>query len=75
VARPEVRALYQRIVRDANAHLANFEKVKRFHVVPDEWSIETGELTPSMKLKRRVVLQRYAADIDRFYHDEAVAHG
>jgi long-chain acyl-CoA synthetase len=75
VAHPEVRALYHRIVHAANAHLANFEKVKRFHIVPEEWSIETGELTPSMKLKRRVVLERYAAEIDRFYKDEAVSHG
>lgn len=73
VARPEVKALYQRIVRDTNAHLANFEKVKRFHVVPEEWGIDNGELTPSMKLKRRVVLERYAADIDRFYADESTS--
>jgi long-chain acyl-CoA synthetase len=47
--------------------------MKRCTVVPDEWSIEDGTLTPSMKLKRRVVEQRYAAEIAAFYKDEATA--
>jgi long-chain acyl-CoA synthetase len=42
-------------------------------VVPDEWSIETDELTPSMKLKRRVVEKKYAAEIAGFYQDEATS--
>jgi long-chain acyl-CoA synthetase len=73
VALPEVKALYRAAVQAANAHLANFEKIKRFHIVPDEWSIETGEMTPSMKLKRRVVLERYVRDIEAFYADESTS--
>ena len=57
-----------------NEGLANFETIKRFHLVPDEWSMASGELTPTMKLRRRVVVQRYAAEIAAFYHDEATAH-
>jgi long-chain acyl-CoA synthetase len=53
--------------------LALFESIKRVGVVPDEWSVETSELTPSMKLKRRVVEQKYAGEIARLYADEAVA--
>ncbi|HZB88827.1 MAG TPA: AMP-binding protein, partial [Terracidiphilus sp.] len=68
-----VVALYDEIVREANAGLANFETVKRFRVVADEWSQETGELTPSMKLKRRVLTQKYAAVVDALYADEATA--
>ena len=55
--------------------LANFETVKRFRVVAEEWAQETGELTPSMKLKRRVITERYAAVIDALYEDEATSRG
>jgi long-chain acyl-CoA synthetase len=44
-------------------------------VVAEEWTQESGELTPSMKLKRRVITSRYAALIDALYADEATAHG
>ncbi|MFP5235880.1 MAG: AMP-dependent synthetase/ligase [Acidobacteriota bacterium] len=73
VANPRIVALYAEIVREANSGLANFESVKRFRIVADEWSQESGELTPSMKLKRRVINQRYAAAIDELYADEATA--
>jgi long-chain acyl-CoA synthetase len=56
-----------------NATLAPFETIKRIAVVPDEWSIEGDELTPSMKLKRRVVEKKYTAELERFYLDEATA--
>jgi long-chain acyl-CoA synthetase len=75
VADSRVIALYAEIVREVNGSLANFESLKRFRVVADEWSQETGELTPSMKLKRRVVTERYAAQIDGLYADEATARG
>jgi long-chain acyl-CoA synthetase len=68
-----VIARYQRIVDEVNATLAPFETIKRLALVPDEWSIETDELTPSMKLKRRVVEKKYAAEIAHFYKDEATA--
>jgi len=73
VADSRVVALYSEIVREANAGLANFETVKRFRVVADEWTQESGELTPSMKLKRRAITARYAAVIAALYADEATA--
>ena len=62
-----VIALYQEIVDKVNGTLANFETIKKFALVPDEWSLETGELTPSLKLKRRVIQEKYAALVDGFY--------
>ncbi len=56
-----------------NGALANFETIKRFRLVADEWSQESGELTPSMKLKRRVLTQKYAAEVAALYADEATA--
>jgi long-chain acyl-CoA synthetase len=75
LAESRVQELYSEIVREVNTGLANFETVKRFRLVADEWSIDTGELTPSMKLKRRVILERYAALIAELYADEATARG
>ncbi len=75
VADSRVLALYAEIVREVNAGLANFESLKRFRIVPDEWTQDTGELTPSMKLKRRILTQRYAAQIASLYEDEATARG
>jgi long-chain acyl-CoA synthetase len=70
-----VVALYAEIVREANSGLANFETIKRFRLVAEEWSQNSGELTPSMKLKRRVITARYASLVDGLYADEATAHG
>jgi len=70
---PKVVQLYQQIVDKVNAELPSYESMKRLCVVPDEWSIEEGELTPSMKLKRRVVEKKYAKEIAEFYADEATA--
>ena len=68
-----VVALYAEVVREANSGLANFETIKRFRLIPDEWSQDSGELTPSMKLKRRVINERYASLIAELYADEATA--
>ena len=75
VADDRVIALYGQLVSEVNSSLANFETLKRFRVVAEEWTQETGELTPSMKLKRRVITERYAAAIAELYADEATAHG
>jgi long-chain acyl-CoA synthetase len=69
----QVVARYQKIVDEVNGTLAPYETIKRIAVVADEWSVESAELTPSMKLKRRVVEKKYAAEIEVFYQDEATA--
>jgi long-chain acyl-CoA synthetase len=72
VASPIVAAEYKAIVDRVNAGLANFETIKRLRVVAEEWSLEGGELTPSLKLKRRVVETRYAVEIAAFYRGESI---
>ena len=74
IANPRVISQYQTAVDGVNEGLANFETIKRFHLVPDEWTLASGELTPSLKLKRRVILEKYAPEIAALYADEAVAH-
>ena len=67
----KVVAEYQRIVDQVNGSLPHYETMKRMKVVPDEWSVEEGEMTPSMKLKRRVIEEKYQKEIAAFYADEA----
>jgi long-chain acyl-CoA synthetase len=64
---------YQEIVDRVNLTLAPFESIKRMKLIGEEWSVEEGTLTPSMKLKRRVVEKKYAQEIDELYADEAVS--
>lgn len=63
----EVQRLYEEIVAGLNAGLAQYQKLKKVLLVPDEFSVAGGELTPSMKLKRRAVEQKYCAEIDTLY--------
>ena len=67
VASPKVQALYERLVEEINKNLARFEKLKRVLVVPDEFTAENGALTPTMKLRRRVIDERYRSQIDELY--------
>jgi long-chain acyl-CoA synthetase len=67
VEHPLVIAHYKEVVRKVNRSLSDFELLKRFVVVAEEWSIETGELTPSMKLKRRVLKNQYQEQIAELF--------
>ena len=67
VRRPEVVAHYEQVVREATGDLAKFEQIKKITLLPREFSIETGELTPKLSVKRRVVEQKYKDMIDRMY--------
>jgi long-chain acyl-CoA synthetase len=73
VETPKVVAEYQRIVDEVNKNLAHYETMKRIAVVPDEWTVEDGDLTPSMKLKRRIIEKKYEIQIADFYKDEATS--
>ena len=65
-----VKAEYRKIIEGVNKGLAHYETIKKITVVPDEWSVEEGELTPSMKLKRRVVESKYQDLIEGMYQGD-----
>jgi len=67
VAHPKVQALYEGIVEQVNQSLARFEQLKRVLLVPDEFTADNGALTPTMKLRRRVIEDRYRTQIDGLY--------
>ena len=67
MGRDDVRELFQPIVDRANSELASFEQVKSFALLPAEFTVEGGELTPTLKVKRRVVADRWKGVIEAIY--------
>ena len=65
--KPEIRAMAQAAVDKANERLSRPEQVKAWELLPDEWTAESDELTPTLKLKRRVVNTKYADVVDKLY--------
>ncbi|MGB0101158.1 MAG: AMP-dependent synthetase/ligase [Nocardioides sp.] len=66
-AKPEILAIAQQAVDSANERLSRPEQVKSFELLPVEWTPESEELTPTLKLKRRVVNRKYSDVVDRLY--------
>jgi long-chain acyl-CoA synthetase len=66
-SRADARACIQACIDEVNAPLAQFERLKSFAVIVEDFSIAGGELTPTLKVKRRVIEQRYAAKIAEIY--------
>jgi long-chain acyl-CoA synthetase len=67
---PKVKGQYEALVKKVNTTLEHHETLKKVGVVDEEWTVESGELTPSMKLKRRVILEKYKDQIDALYGGE-----
>ncbi|MGQ9495017.1 MAG: AMP-dependent synthetase/ligase [Thermoanaerobaculaceae bacterium] len=67
ITHPEVVKLYQGIVDQVNRNLARFETIKKFRLLSEPFTMDGGELTPTLKVKRRVILQRFAHIIEAMY--------
>ncbi|MDQ2981048.1 MAG: AMP-binding protein, partial [Actinomycetota bacterium] len=67
VAPEELRERVQGIVDEANAELSRFEQIKRFTILPRDFSADHDEVTPTLKLKRRVCAEHFAAEIESLY--------
>jgi long-chain acyl-CoA synthetase len=67
VRQPRVQALYEGVVESVNENLARFEKLKKTIVLAEEFSVASGTLTPTLKMKRRAVEARHRAEIDELY--------
>ena len=70
VERADVLAMYQELVDEINLDLAQFERIKRTALLPSDLTVEGGELTPTMKLRRKVVEQQWASVIEALYARE-----
>jgi len=67
-AHPDVRAEVERCVHEANTRFSQVEQIKKVAILPTEWPPDSDELTPTMKLKRRGVLAKYADEIEALYN-------
>ncbi len=67
VKHPEVVAIYEHILHERSRELAGYEQIKRFTLLPRELTQDAGEVTPTLKVRRRVVEQRYREVIDSMY--------
>ena len=73
VDRPDVVAMFDEVIRGVNAALARYEQIKKFTLLPAEFSVATGELTPTLKVKRRVVGEKWKDVIEELYATEPKA--
>lgn len=64
---PALRVRLQKHVQNVNSHLASYESIKKFEIVPETWTVENGLLTQSLKVKRKIVEQKYAQLINEMY--------
>jgi long-chain acyl-CoA synthetase len=71
IKHPKVLERYQKEIDKLNEGLGRHEQIKKFALTPDEWTTETGELSPTLKLRRRIVKEKYRKEFDSLYgYDE-----
>ena len=69
-ASPELKTRIEKEISKLNEKLGNWEKIKKIELVPDVWTTENGMLTPTLKLRRRIILQKYADLYNKLYDRE-----
>ncbi len=67
VRHPDVVAMYQRVIDKYNALFNHVEQIKKFELLHDEWSVETGEMTPKLSLRRKVIMEKYKDVVENIY--------
>ncbi len=72
IKEPGINNLFNSIVSEFNKSLSKEEQVKRFRIVPDEWTPDTGELSPTLKLKRSVLNDKYKELINEIFNKESI---
>ena len=67
LSHPRVLELFKNIVEEFNLQFSHVEQIKKFELLPEEWTVDGGELTPTLKLKRKVIMEKYREAIERIY--------
>lgn len=74
VDNPEVKDKFKRLIDEANKNFGKWEQIKQFALLVNEWSIDNGELTPKLSLKRKVILEKNKEIIEKIYKDAEKYH-
>ena len=64
---PKVLALYKELIESFNKFFNQVEQIKKFELLPNEWSVDTGEMTPKLSLKRKIIMEKYTQAVSRIY--------
>jgi long-chain acyl-CoA synthetase len=67
IRHPKVLELYKDLVESFNKYFSHVEQIKKFELLPNEWTVDTGEMTPKMSLKRKVIMEKYRDVVNRIY--------
>lgn len=67
---PDLTAEVEQAVKAANALVSHAEGIRKFRILPVDFTEDTGELTPTMKVKRKVIAEKFAADIEAIYRKD-----
>jgi long-chain acyl-CoA synthetase len=70
ITQPEIIARIHEEVEEVNKFYGNWEKIKQFRLMDHEWGIETGELTPTLKLKRKIIMEKYKVEVKSCFPEE-----
>jgi len=64
---PRVLGLYRELIESFNKFFNHVEQIKKFELLPEEWSIDSGEMTPKLSLKRKIIMEKYKEVVKRIY--------
>ena len=67
ISNPQVLALYRDLIESFNKFFNHVEQIKKFELLPNEWSVDSGEMTPKLSLKRKIIMEKYADAVQRIY--------
>ena len=62
-----IKYIEDKVKNHVNVKLAQYQTIKKFYLIPQEFTVETGEITPTMKVKRKVVIEKYNDNIEALY--------
>lgn len=67
ISNPKVLELYRELIESFNKFFNHVEQIKKFELLPNEWSVDSGEMTPKLSLKRKIIMEKYADAVQRIY--------
>lgn len=67
IRNPKVTQFYLQLVEGFNQNFNHVEQIRKFELLPDEWSIESGEMTPKLSIKRKVIMEKFSEQVHRIY--------